>query len=329
MMSRTAQRILVTVALTVVPMHAWAQPSPEVPESVTPNVARQRITRATVSVRDGTLDRGRGVVLSGDGRIVTALAAVQGAQNLRVVYPDGRVDRARVVAVDVPWGIAVIQGNGVRWPEGVSLAERDARSGDVGLWMPAAGARLVIGNLARRRSLVGADDTLLRDAWVLTPIPPRSAAGAGVLQQSTATLVAVIVPPVGGVAETGAESLFAVPVTVLRAVIRRAAENARPWLGVVTREIRMGEDPILGSGGLRVIEVQSGSPAQRAGLRAGDRGDVIVSVDHRRVTNLTELGASMEGRRPGDVVSIQVMRGNAQLDVQIQLDALPSEPVRR
>jgi putative serine protease PepD len=191
------------------------------------------------------------------------------------------------------------------------------------MWVPAAGVRPVVGTLARRRSFVGAGAVLLRDAWELSPIPPRSAAGAGVVLQSSGALVGVIVPPAGSQPITGAESLFAVPLSAIRMLAERVIEQARPWLGVVTRELRMGEDAVLGAGGLRVVEVQSGSPAQRAGLRPGPRGDVIVSVDGQRVATLNDLGAAIEGRRPGDVVTFQVMRQNAQIHVTVRLDVLP------
>ncbi len=327
---RTVALVVSALALCLTPATSFAQPGPSAPDAgVTPNVARQRLVRATVTVREGTSDRGLGVVLATDGRIFTALASVRGVRDLRVLYPDGRVDRAHVAAIDTAWGVAVVEGNGARWPDGLTLAERDGRSGDAAAWLPAAGQRPVAGTLARRRSFVGAGSALLRDAWEITPVPPRSAAGSGVLHMSTATLVGLVVPPSGEVEITGAESLFAVPAHVLRAMTQRAVENARPWVGVVTREIRMGEDPILGSGGLRVIDVQPGSPAQRAGIHAGERGDVIVSVDGRRVTSLAELGTSMEGRRPGDTVVLQIMRRNAQIDVPVLLEALPATPPRR
>ncbi len=289
-----------------------------------PAAARQRLLRATVSVRDGAVDRARGVVLAGDGRIVTALATVEGVRDLRVAYPDGRVVRARVSVTDGAWGLAVLEGTGARWPEGVALAEGDGRSGDAAVWVPAAGARPVSGTLLRRRSLVGAAGALLRDAWEISPVAPRSAVGAGVLHLRTGTLAGVIVAPVGDAATTGAEGPFAVPVGVIRGALRRGMESARPWLGIVTREVRLGEDPMLAAGGLRVIEVQPGSPAQRAGITAGERGDVVVSVEGRPVVRLDDLAAAMEGRRPGDTVVLQVMRRNATTEVAVQLEALPT-----
>lgn len=326
------RRVAVCLAAFVVAFSGTvvAQPTPSVSDAgVDPGTARQRLLRATVSVRDGATERARGVVLAGDGRILTALAPVQSVQNLRVVYPDGRIDRARVLATDPTWGVAVLEAGAARWPEGLSLAERDARSGDAASWIPAAGARPVAGTLARRRTFVGPNAVLLRDAWEISPVAPRSALGAGVVQASGGALVALLVPPAGDVTTTGAEAPFGVPLSALQALTRRAVESARPWLGVVTREVRMGEDPTLATGGLRVVEVQSGSPAQRAGLFAGERGDVIVSVDGQRVASLNDLGTAMEGRRPGDVVVLQVVRRNAQVDVPVRLEALPAEVRRR
>ena len=146
------------------------------------------------------------MVLAGDGRVVTALDRVQGVRDLRVVYPDGRVVRARVSAIDAAWGLAVLDGTGARWPEGIELAERDGRSGDAASWIPAGGARPVAGTLARRRSFVGADGVLLRDAWEISPVAPRSAVGAGVVHVRTATLLGVLVAPAGDVTTTGAEA---------------------------------------------------------------------------------------------------------------------------
>lgn len=326
---RIAAMALVLLLVSLRGITAHGQPTPSSDAGVDPGTARQRLLRATVSVRDGSTERARGIVLAGDGRIFTALAPVLGAQNLRVVYPDGRGDRARVAATDPAWGVALLEGGAARWPEGIPLAERDARSHDAAIWSPAAGARPVVGTLVRRRTFVGPSAALLRDAWEISPIAPRSAQGAGVVQVNAGALVAVLVAPAGDAAATGAEGPFAVPLSVLQALTRRAAESARPWLGVVTREVRMGEDPTLATGGLRVIEVQPGSPAQRAGVLAGERGDVIVSVDGQRVASLNDLGTAMEGRRPGEVVVLQVVRRNAQADIPVQLEALPAENRRR
>ena len=59
----------------------------------------------------------RGVVLQDTGRILTALTPVREAHDLRVVYPDGRIDRARVVATDLAWGVALLEGTAGRWVE--------------------------------------------------------------------------------------------------------------------------------------------------------------------------------------------------------------------
>jgi S1-C subfamily serine protease len=314
-------------ALLALSGEARAQPRAQLPTTVTGlgASARPRLARATVNVRDGASDRGRGVVLADDGRIFTALAAVQGAQNPRVVYPDGRVDRVRVVATDTAWGVALLEGFAGRWPEGVPLANGDGRSRDNVGWIPSAGARPTAGTLARRRSFVGSGGALLRDAWELNPIPASSAAGSGVASEENGALVALLVPPPRDAEITGPEFVFGVPASVLRAVQSRAVTVARPWLGVVAREIRMGEDAVLGAtGGLRVTEIHANSPAAIAGVRAGPQGDVIVSVDGHPVTTLADLGAVLQARRVGDTITMQVMRRNSRLDLSVLLTAMPT-----
>ena len=96
------------------------------PELVaTPPGARTRLQRVTVNILDGRESLARGVVLQDTGRILTALVPVREARDLRVVYPDGRIDRARVVATDLAWGIALLEGTAGRWVEGLRIAEAE------------------------------------------------------------------------------------------------------------------------------------------------------------------------------------------------------------
>jgi S1-C subfamily serine protease len=88
--------------------------------------------------------------------------------------------------------------------------------------------------------------------------------------------------------------------------------------------------------------VQSPSPAARAGLRAGNLlvtladgitqvysgGDVIVSLDGRRITGASALENAIVADRPGQVVELGIVRGSKHLTLDVTLgtrpDALPS-----
>jgi S1-C subfamily serine protease len=71
---------------------------------------------------------------------------------------------------------------------------------------------------------------------------------------------------------------------------------------------------IPGSSGVLVLEVQPGTPAERAALKAGD---VIVSVDGKEVSNSQELSRALSG----DEIRLEVLRQGQPLSLTVQLDA--------
>lgn len=291
-----------------------------------PPALGRRVGRATVSILLGNRDVGRGAVLAPAGRIVTALALLRGQREVRVRYPDGRVDRARLIAQDEAWGVALLEGFAGRWPEQIALAEGDLRVRDPVAWMPAENLRVSGGFLRRRRSFVGADATLLRDAWEVDPIPAASSAGSALVSLSTGAMVGLVVPPADEETSiTGPPIAFGVPLAVLRAVVESAGVVETPWLGMVLEELTPGSSIQAVQGGLRVAVVHRGGPAEAAGLRGGERGDVLLAAEGRALRALSELGEVMQGRRVGDVLTLRVLRDGAIFDVPLTLEARPAE----
>ena len=83
--------------------------------------------------------------------------------------------------------------------------------------------------------------------------------------------------------------------------------------------VYLGSIPDMGSpggAGLRLSGVRAGSPADSAGLRAGD---VIVEFDGKTVTDLQSYSDALYARKPGDVVSVVVQRGSERLRLQVTL----------
>ncbi len=98
----------------------------------------------------------------------------------------------------------------------------------------------------------------------------------------------------------------------------------RPWLGVsvatVTPTIQQYYHLSVGAGAL-ITSVSSGSPAGKAGLRAGD---VIVKMDNGDISTAAELTAAISSHQIGDQIEIVYYRGNVQQVANAKLEQSPS-----
>jgi S1-C subfamily serine protease len=85
------------------------------------------------------------------------------------------------------------------------------------------------------------------------------------------------------------------------------------------RDVYLGSIPDMSasdSSGVRLTGVRAGSPADRAGLKAGD---VIVEFDGKTVKDLHEYSDALNAKKPGDTVSIVVLREGARVTLTATL----------
>jgi hypothetical protein len=85
----------------------------------------------------------------------------------------------------------------------------------------------------------------------------------------------------------------------------RQARQRRPVFGILIEPA--GED----KPGLRITQVETGSAAEKAGLK---EGDILLSIDEKPVNGLTDLFMSMRGRKKDDVLKVKYLRGDQELD---------------
>jgi serine protease Do len=112
-----------------------------------------------------------------------------------------------------------------------------------------------------------------------------------------------------------------------------------PWMGVsggnVTLLVQEANDLDVQQGAY-ISEVVANSPASRAGLRGstGTRtiegiqvptgGDVVVEVDGEPIADFAELLDETTKRNPGDTMALTILRDGQRIQVEIELDARPS-----
>ena len=109
---------------------------------------------------------------------------------------------------------------------------------------------------------------------------------------------------------------FAIPSNTVRSIVSQlvsTGEAEHAYLGVQLNA--------SSAAGARIAQVRSGTPAAKAGLRAGD---VITSVAGKRVKSTDELRAEINAHKPGDTISITYTRGGRAHTADVTLASRPS-----
>jgi serine protease Do len=277
--------------------------------------------------RQYTLGQGSGFFISADGYAVTNNHVVDKAEHVDVTTDDGKTYTAKVIGTDDRTDLALIKVEGRRDFPFVSLADKQPRIGD---WVLAVGnpfglgGTVTAGIVSARGRDIGAgpyDDFIQIDAAVNKGNSggPTFDLDGNVIGVNTA-----IFSPSGG----SVGIAFDIPAETVKAVIAQLKDHGsvtRGWIGVAIQPVT-GE--IADSLGLRnargalVAEPQSGSPAQKAGIKAGD---VIVSVNDESVTDARNLARRISAMAPGTHVKLSIIRNGKEDTLTLTLGELPRE----
>ena len=274
---------------------------------------------------------GSGVIVSETGRILTNAHVVNGAETLTVTLSDGTELDAKVVGLDVPTDIAVIQLTGdVPKLRPIPIGDSgELRLGEIVL---AIGNPLGIGQSvswgivsAKGRGLAGLvdyADFIQTDA----SINPGNSGGALVnLDGELVGINTAIASRSGGDDGIG----FAIPTSMAMPVMKALVEDGkvvRGYIGVTLAQLSRklaAEKKLSVKRGVLVHEVLDGAPAAKAGLSAGD---VIVKADGRAVTDLARLRNHIAMKGANQPVELEVVRGEKTRVIQVTTAAFPDAP---
>ena len=168
------------------------------------------------------------------------------------------------------------------------------------------------------------------DAVIQTDAAINPGNSGGPLLDSSGRVIGVntmIYSPSGASAGVG----FAIPIDTVRRVVPQLIQTGkyqRPTLGIqIDDRVAAPLLQRLGQRGVLVLQVQPGSPAHDAGLRPTARnddgslsvGDIVVRIDQTRIESTDDLLNTLERKRPGDQLQIQVWRQDQGQNVDLTL----------
>ncbi len=276
---------------------------------------------------------GSGVIVRGDGVIVTNTHVIKDSQQITVALSDRREFEAKVLVADSRTDLAVLRID----TKGESLPRLDIGDSDqieVGDIVLAIGNPFGVGQTvtsgiisALARTQVGVSDYqffIQTDA----AINPGNSGGALVgLDGRLVGINSAIYSRDGGSNGIG----FAIPGNMVKSVVEAAIAGGRivrPWLGATGQPVTADLATGLGLDrptGVLLNQVYPAGPAARAGLRVGD---VILSVDGKDIFDPEALNFRIATLGVGHVAQLGVLSQGSRKDVSLPLSAAPEEPRR-
>jgi len=283
----------------------------------------ERIRQALVTVEVGGRPTGVGVVLEGDGRMLTALSALGSSDTADVRYSDGHTVHARVGHKDAVWDLALLVPLSGRYTKGLMASENDPLTVELRA-APLAGSRPTLGTakLKGQAAVHAKDGSGLLGANELEGRPPT--VGAPLLDPDGRALGIAAHACRDAVDAAGcSEATIIVPIHAIRIFLSRTPANAvppSPWLG-----IHGAPDVINGIRGVRVQEIAPRSPAERGGLKGGDgpQADLIVVADGQPIDTPERLAEIVSKHAVGDALKLSVFAGGRYREVTVTLQASP------
>lgn len=273
---------------------------------------------------------GSGVIISKDGYIVTNNHVIDNADVISVKLNDGREFQGRVIGTDPSTDLALVKIESDDLP---TIPVGDSELLKVGEWVLAVGnpfnmtSTVTAGIVSAKARTLGVYNQGV-ESFIQTDAAINQGNSGGALVNARGELVginSVLYSPTGAYSGCG----FAIPTSIMKKVVSDLKEYGtvqRAILGIKGRavnddqqtmpeEIKKKVKELGATEGVLVAEIIDGGSA--SGLLKVD--DVIIGIDGKRVKNFAELQEELAKHRPGDKVTVKVLREKKEKDVEMTL----------
>ena len=268
---------------------------------------------------------GSGVIISNDGYIVTNNHVVDGSSDIEVTLNDKRTFKAKVIGTDPNTDIALIKIEAKDLPV---IVFGNSDSLKVGEWVLAVGnpfnltSTVTAGIVsAKARNINIINSQMKIESFIQTDAAVNPGNSGGALVNTHGELVGI---NTAIASQTGSYAgyAFAIPVSIVQKVVadlRKYGVAQRAVLGVEIKDITSDlakEKNLKTLEGAFVGKVGDESAAKKAGVK---EGDIINNVNGVYVKSVSELQEQIGRYRPGDKITITILRDNKEQKLNVEL----------
>ena len=275
---------------------------------------------------------GSGLIVSDNGQVLTNAHVVDGADQVTVTLKDGRTFDGRVMGADPVTDVAVIKIDADNLPT-VTIGDAEGlRPGETAI---AIGNPLgldntvttgIISATGRTSSQVGVPDK--RVDFIQTDAAINPGNSGGPLLNAQGEVIGINTAIIQNAQGIG----FAIPINTAQAIADQLIANGKvdhPYLGVQMARLTPEIKEQLSSRGLNIeadrgvliVGVAPNSPADRAGLKAGD---LIEEINGQSVTEPSDVQQAVEEIQVGKSLPLTLQRNRQTVDLSVRVGVLPS-----
>lgn len=292
-----------------------------------PNIPNERIQQGM----------GSGFIVSSDGLILTNAHVVEGSDRVKVTLKNGQTYQGEVMGTDSFTDVAVIKIEAEELPAVVFADSEQLQPGE---WAIAIGNPLGLDNTVttgivsatgRTSAQVGVADK--RISFIQTDAAINPGNSGGPLLNAQGEVIGINTAIIQNAQGLG----FAIPVNEARDIAEELIAKGKvdhPFLGIQMAQItpdlkqelsRQKSLNIKANEGILIVDVVPDSPADRAGLKAGD---VIEKIERNSVTQADEVQRAVAKTEVGEELTLGLQRDNKQLELEVKVGVLPQPQSR-
>jgi S1-C subfamily serine protease len=295
---------------------------------------------------------GSGFVIDEQGTILTNEHVIDGASSVRVAFGSEKTVDAKIVGKDASTDVAVLRVD----PKQVDLrplplgSATQLQVGDpvVAIGNPFGLDRtLTTGVVSAKQRQLRAPNGWAIDNVIQTDASINPGNSGGPLIDGAGRVVGINSQiATGGSGSTGSVGIgFAVPIDTVRRILPDLEKTGRAnisYLGVTSIDVPPADSlpdelSVPATEGAWVQEVAAGSTAPKAGIRGGKvtltssdgpirfGGDVITKIDDTVVKAVGDVGAAISKHKPGEKVTVELLRGKDRKTVTVTLERRPDD----